>query len=162
MEHRSPPEAGSAPLTSGLPVVLERELRRGTGCRPRGPRASSRSMANRPLAPIRLIALLALAAPSMGGALPLERIKLPPGFRIDVYAEHVKDARSLALGAQGVVFVGTRRAGRVYALVDGKKQNRADHVVTIASGLDMPNGVAFRDGALYVAELSRVIRYDDI
>lgn len=117
-------------------------------------------MANRPLAPI--VALLALAAPSVAGALPLERIKLPPGFRIELYADRVKDARSLALGAQGVVFVGTRRAGKVYALVDSKKQNRADKVVTIASGLEMPNGVAYRDGSLFVAEISRILRYDDI
>jgi len=110
-----------------------------------------------------LFALLAQAAPAPArGALPLERIKLPPGFKIEVYASGVKDARSLALGSQGVVFVGTRRVGRVYALVDSKKANRADQVLAIASGLQMPNGVAFRDGALYVAEISRVLRYSDI
>ena len=109
-----------------------------------------------------LFALLALAVPAPAHALPLERIKLPPGFKIEVYASGVKDARSLALGSQGVVFVGTRRAGRVYALVDSKKANRADQVLTIAGGLQMPNGVAFHDGALYVAEISRVLRYSDI
>ena len=109
-----------------------------------------------------LFALLALAVPAPAHALPLERIKLPPGFKIEVYASGVKDARSLALGSQGVVFVGTRRVGRVYALVDSKKANRADQVLTIAGGLQMPNGVAFHDGALYVAEISRVLRYSDI
>jgi glucose/arabinose dehydrogenase len=118
-------------------------------------------MANRPLAHRRL-ALFLLLFPAAAHALPLERIRLPPGFHIDLYADKVHDARSLALGAQGTVFVGTRRLGKVYALVDSKKQNRADKVLTIATGLEMPNGVAFKDGALYVAEVSRVLRYDDI
>jgi glucose/arabinose dehydrogenase len=67
-----------------------------------------------------------------------------------------------ALGPDGLVFVGTRSEGKVYALVDGKHEGRASRVVTIAQGLENPNGVAFRDGALYVAERSRVLRYDDI
>jgi len=117
-------------------------------------------MANRPLAP--LLLLLTSLCPATSRALPLERIKLPPGFHIELYADKLRDARSLALGAQGTVFVGTRRLGKVYALVDTKKQNRADKVFTVAAGLEMPNGVAFKDGALYVAEVSRVLRYDDI
>ncbi|HYV45660.1 MAG TPA: PQQ-dependent sugar dehydrogenase [Myxococcaceae bacterium] len=117
-------------------------------------------MANRPLAP--LLLLLTSLSPAMGREPPLERIKLPPGFRIELYADKIRDARSLALGDKGTVFVGTRRLGKVYALVDTKKQNRADKVFTLAAGLEMPNGVAFKDGALYVAEVSRVLRYDDI
>jgi glucose/arabinose dehydrogenase len=89
-------------------------------------------------------------------------IKLPPGFEIAIYADNVPGARSLALGNKGTVFVGTRDEGRVYALVGRNGSNRADEVITIARGLNMPNGVAFRQGSLYVAEISRVIRYDRI
>jgi glucose/arabinose dehydrogenase len=93
-------------------------------------------------------------------ALPLERIELPAGFRIHVYARGVEGARSLAQGPPGVVFVGTRAQGKVYALVDREGDRRAGEVVTLAEGLDLPNGVAYRDGALFVAEVSRVLRYD--
>ena len=92
----------------------------------------------------------------------LGRIKLPPGFTIQLYAANVPNARSMTLGANGTVFIGSRRAGKVYALVDHDHKNKADEVITIARGLYMPNGVAFRDGALYVAEVNRVLRYDDI
>jgi glucose/arabinose dehydrogenase len=100
--------------------------------------------------------------PVQPAALPLDRLKVPPGFTIDVYASGVKDARSMALGPGGVLFVGTLQAGNVYALVDANKDQKADRFYTIAQGLTMPNGVAVRDGALYVAEVNRVWRYDDI
>jgi len=94
--------------------------------------------------------------------LPLHQIKLPPGFSIEVYAGGVKNARSMALSPSGVLFVGTRTAGSVYALVDADKDQRAEKLYTIATGLNMPNGVAFRNGALYVAEVDKVWRYDGI
>lgn len=89
---------------------------------------------------------------------PLDLIKLPPGFVIEQWAR-MNDARSMTLGARGTVFVGTRIAGNVYAVVE---RGGAREVKTIARGLDSPNGVAFRDGALYVAEVSRVLRFDAI
>jgi glucose/arabinose dehydrogenase len=95
----------------------------------------------------------------LDGAVPLEKIRLPPGFSIALYAE-VKGARSMVLGPKGTLFVGTRETpGKVFAVVTrgGKRE-----VVTIASGLTMPNGVAFRDGSLYVAEVSRILRFDDV
>jgi glucose/arabinose dehydrogenase len=92
----------------------------------------------------------------------LEAIRLPEGFRISVYADSVPGARSMTRGPEGVLFVGSRDIGRVYALVDGDRDNRVDSIHIIAEGLRMPNGVAYRDGALYVAEISRVLRYDDI
>jgi glucose/arabinose dehydrogenase len=95
-------------------------------------------------------------------ALQLDRIKLPAGFAIDVYAENVPNARSMVLSPNGTLFVSTRAAGNVYAILDKNNDNKADEVITIARGLRMPNGVAFRNGSLYVAEVSRVIRYDDI
>ncbi|MBI1921712.1 MAG: sorbosone dehydrogenase family protein [Geobacter sp.] len=91
----------------------------------------------------------------------LDDIRLPPGFSISIYSDKVPGARSLALGKNGTVFVGTRE-GKVYALVDTNRDGRADRVFTIASGLNQPNGVAFRNGSLYVAEISRVIRFDNI
>jgi glucose/arabinose dehydrogenase len=94
--------------------------------------------------------------------LPLELVKMPAGFRIDIYATDIPNARSMALSPQGTLFVGTRKAGKVYAVLDRNGDFRADEVVTLAKGLNMPNGVAFRNGALYVAEVSRVWRYDNI
>jgi glucose/arabinose dehydrogenase len=92
--------------------------------------------------------------------LPTERIKLPPGFSISVFARDLPDARSMAWGDKGTLFVGTRGAGKVYAV--RHKDGKATQVFTVASGMNMPNGVAFRDGALYVAEVNRILRYDDI
>jgi glucose/arabinose dehydrogenase len=113
-----------------------------------------------------LAATLAASPAPRGGqapqALPLEKIKLPPGFRVDLYASGVEGARSLALGAKGTVFVGSRDPDKVYALVDQDGDQKADRVLTVASGLNTPNGVAFRDGALYVAELNQVVRFDGI
>jgi glucose/arabinose dehydrogenase len=90
----------------------------------------------------------------------LETIKLPPGFRISVYAE-VPGARSMTLGSGGTLFVGTRD-GYVYAVVDAGDGTKAKEVLTLAKDLDEPNGVAVRDGALYVAEISRILRFDAI
>jgi glucose/arabinose dehydrogenase len=92
----------------------------------------------------------------------LSDIRLPEGFRIEYFARDVPGARSLARGPDGIVFVGTRSEGKVYAVVDRDGDGKADEVHVIARGLDSPNGVAFRDGALYVAEIGRVIRFDDI
>ncbi len=101
----------------------------------------------------------------------LKQLKLPPGFKIELYAENVEGARSLALGDNGTVFVGTfvskkdgkqYAPGKVHALVDKNRDNKAEEVLTLAENLNMPNGVAFRNGALYVAEINRILRYDDI
>ena len=89
-------------------------------------------------------------------------VKLPEGFQIAYYAKDVENARSLALGTNGTVFVGSRNAGNVYALVDKNKDQVADEKFVIASGLNSPNGVAFRDGALYVAEINRVLKFENI
>lgn len=92
----------------------------------------------------------------------LSQIRLPPGFRIHLYADNLPGARSLNLSPAGTLFVGTRGEGRVYALRDTNGDHRADERYVLASGLTMPNGVAFRAGDLYVAEVSRVLRFDDI
>ena len=111
-----------------------------------------------------LVALcVAVCAAAVGGKeLPLHTLNLPPGFSISLYADDVPNARAMALSPSGVVFVGSRRAGRVYAVVDRDGDHKAETVVPIAHGLNLPTGVAFRDGSLYVAEVSRILRYDDI
>jgi glucose/arabinose dehydrogenase len=92
----------------------------------------------------------------------VRRIQLPPGFKIELYATGVPNARSLTLSPSGTVFVGSRRAGNVYALTDNGRHDKAGEVITIARGLQEPNGVGFHDGSLYVAEVRRVLRYDAI
>jgi glucose/arabinose dehydrogenase len=115
----------------------------------------------RPVLIILIIVLFVVVLRS-GQALPLDKIKLPPGFSISIYATGVRNAREMALGANGTLFVGSMNAGNVYAVVDRDKDYKADEVIKIAEGLEMPSGIAFRDGSLYVAEISRVTRYDNI
>ena len=110
----------------------------------------------------RVAVLLLGSCPAGTEGLNLEQIRVPPGFRIEVYANDVPNARSMALSPNGTLFVATRSAGKVYAIRDDNADHRADRVITVAEGLRMPNGVAFRDGALYVAEVSRILRYDGI
>jgi len=93
---------------------------------------------------------------------PPAPLLLPAGFQADVFAEKVENARSMVRGPQGTVFVGSQFTGKVHAVVDSDRDNKADRVVVIASGLDQPNGVAMRHGALYVATASRLLRFDDI
>jgi glucose/arabinose dehydrogenase len=92
--------------------------------------------------------------------LPLESIRLPPGFQISVFADNLPNARAMALGARGTLFVGSMRSGNVYALP--LRDNRPVEVMTIARSLDMPVGVAFHQGALYVSAVSRILRFDQI
>ena len=94
--------------------------------------------------------------------LPLSSIKLPEGFKIDIYAENVKNARSMCLSPNGTLFVGTRDKGDVYALKDTDGDFRVDKMYTLATGLNMPNGVALRDGDLYIAEVNRIIKLENI
>jgi glucose/arabinose dehydrogenase len=102
-----------------------------------------------------VLAAAAFSAIGRGAApLPLNLIKLPPGFSIAIYAE-ASGARSMTLAPDGTVFVGSRDQGNVYAIVHQK-------VETILHGLHSPNGVAFKDGSLYVAEISRITRYDNV
>ncbi len=115
----------------------------------------------RPALAVLLIGLF-VAALRSGQALPLEKIKLPPGFSISIYVTGVKNAREMALGTNGTLFVGSMNAGNLYAVTDRDKNNQGDEVIKIAGGLNMPSGLAFRNGSLYVAEVWRVSRYDNI
>src|SRR5689334_14105889 len=91
--------------------------------------------------------------------LPIDKLKVPAGFKVEVWAEDMPGARTMALGDKGTVFVGTRQLKEVYAVVDrgGKRE-----VKTVLKGLDTPNGLVFHKGTLFVAERGRITRYDGI
>ena len=106
--------------------------------------------------------LAPVPAPPLAAAadkLPVDKLKAPKGFKVEVYASGMPNARSLALGDKGTVFVGSRLQDKVYAIVDkgGKRE-----VKIIASGLYRPNGVAFKNGTLYIMELSQLSKIDKI
>ncbi|NYT01854.1 MAG: sorbosone dehydrogenase family protein [Methanosarcinales archaeon] len=122
-----------------------------------------------------LAILIVLTAPPAAGAsdaadLPLEKIVLPLGFSIQVFAEDLPYARSMTLSPEGTLFVGTRppfvrdfiQGGKVYAIRDLNGNGRAEpaEIFVVAEGLNTPNGVAFQNGSLYVAEIDRILRYD--
>ncbi len=95
-------------------------------------------------------------------SLPLDQILLPDEFIITEFATGIEDARSLAIGPEGTLFVGTRTNGRVWAVLDTNDDSKADRKVIIASGLTNPNGVAFHGEDLYIAERSRILKYSNI
>jgi glucose/arabinose dehydrogenase len=107
-----------------------------------------------------LVALLVWTRPVLG--LPLERLELPPGFAVNLFADSVSGARSLALGPLGSVFVGSRTPGVVYALRDLDGDGVADSTYVVASGLNQPNGVAVHGRDLFVAEVNRVLLFPDL
>ena len=90
----------------------------------------------------------------------LDKVQLPPGFKINIYAE-VPNARSMCISPNGTLFVGTKESN-VYAVTDDNHDGIADKVYTIATGLNAPNGVAFRDGSLYIGTISTIYRMDSI
>lgn len=91
----------------------------------------------------------------------LSTLNLPEGFEISVYAE-VPNARSMALSESGTLYVGNRQEDKVYAVKDTDGDGTADKKYILAEGLNMPNGVALKDGDLYVAEVSRILKFADI
>ena len=129
--------AAATPLPPGSPLIG----------RPEGEAAAK-------LAPV-----VAPPLPTAPDKVPLAKLKVPAGFNIEVYAAGMANARSLALGDKGTVFVGSRLVDKVYAIVnkDGKRT-----VKVLESGLYRPNGVAFKDGTLYIAELSKISKIDKV
>jgi glucose/arabinose dehydrogenase len=95
----------------------------------------------------------------MANELPLDKLKVPAGFKVEVYADGIPEARSLALGDKGTVFVGNRNLKDVYAIVD---QGGKRTVTKVLKGLNTPNGLAFQGGTLYVAERHRITAYEGI
>lgn len=112
-----------------------------------------------------LVLCFAMTAPAEADEALREKlslIQLPPGFEISIYAEGVENARQLALGDHGTVFAGSRKAGKVHAVVDADGDHFADQVFLLDEGLSMPTGLEFKFGSLYVGAIDRILRYDDI
>lgn len=107
-----------------------------------------------------LFALLPL--PLLAAPPPLDQLQLPPGFHVALYTDQVPNARAMALGTNGTVFVGSSGAGKVYALTDSNHDGVVDQVRVIASGLKLPMGVAFHGGDLYISAVSRIVVLRDI
>jgi glucose/arabinose dehydrogenase len=132
----SPPAA--APLPPGSPLIG----------RPQGNEAAAKLA---PVAPPPL--------PAAADKLPTAKLKLPPGFNVEVYASGIANTRSLRIGDKGTVFVGTRLGNKVTAIV--KKDGKTE-IKTIAEGLYRPNGLAYHKGTLYIAELSQISKIDNV
>ena len=112
------------------------------------------AMKDSPLAPI-----AQPPAPKAPGEIPFEKIKVPPGFTVSLWAYGINNARAMTWGDKGTLFVSSRVAGNVYAVVD---RGASREVKTIAKGLNLPNGVAFKNGTLYIAEVSRITKMEGI
>jgi glucose/arabinose dehydrogenase len=91
--------------------------------------------------------------------IPLDKIQLPAGFKAELYSQGHPGGRTMVMGSKGTIFMGTRGPGRVYAVTnrDGKREAKV-----LLQGLTQPNGLAFRDGSLYVFAINQVFRYDNI
>ncbi|MGD9681793.1 MAG: sorbosone dehydrogenase family protein [Candidatus Obscuribacterales bacterium] len=106
--------------------------------------------------------LLLAFCPASDASPPINLLKPPPGFKVSVYTPDVPGARAMVLGEKGTLFVGSITFNQVYAVTDTDGDGIGDQVRVIARDLNHPNGVAFKDGALYVGEIHRVIRFDGI
>lgn len=91
--------------------------------------------------------------------IPVNRIQVPPGFKVEIWASGMPAARMMTRGASGKVWVGTRGIGRVYEVTDsgGTRTNRI-----LVDKLTQPNGVLYRNGTLYVMAIDKFLRYDGI
>lgn len=92
----------------------------------------------------------------------LDKLTVAPGFEISLFANDVENARQIAVSKKGIVYVGSRKAGNVYALIDHNSDGVADKKIVVAKGLNMPSGIAIKDGDLYVGEVHRIIRFKNI
>ena len=116
-------------------------------------------IASRRASALLALGLLAAAMPGAAEAQGEPKLKVPPGFAIDVFADKVGSVRFMAIDPAGTLLVSEPSAGRVLALPDKNGRGKADSVQTVVTGLDQPHGLAFHEGALYVAETSRVQRF---
>src|SRR5256712_4675608 len=98
-------------------------------------------------------------APKAPGEIPFEKIKAPPAFPVSLWAYGINNAGAMTWGDKGPLSVASRVAGNVYAVVD---RGASREVKTIAKGLNLPNGVAFKNGTLYIAEVSRITKMEGI
>ncbi len=102
--------------------------------------------------------------PAARPPLDLATLKLPPGFAISLFAEGLPSAREMVVSPKGTVFVGAMNGRNVYALIDRDRDHKVDEVkrIGIPAGLSQPSGIALRNGSLYVATTTQILRYDDI
>src|SRR5206468_5698692 len=98
-------------------------------------------------------------APEAEGEIHVDRIRVPQGVKVELWAHGINNARVMTWGDRGTLFVSSRVAGNVYAVVD---KGGSREIKTIAKGLNLPNGVAFKDGALYIAEIHRITKMEGI
>lgn len=110
----------------------------------------------------RLLFIIACLFSKLSMAIDLNSLTLPEGFEISFFAEDVLSARQMALSDGGIVYVGSMNAGNVYALKDVDGDGKADKKWTIAKHLKRPSGIAYKDGALYVADIDKILKFDDI
>jgi glucose/arabinose dehydrogenase len=138
-------------VVAGWPVLAQQAT---SSNEPPPPWAQGRPSANIQLAPVTPPPLAAAA-----DKVPVDKLKVPKGFKIEVYASGIPNARSLRLGDKGTVFVSNRTLDKIYAIVDkgGKRE-----VKVIAKDLYRPNGIALHDGTLYIAELSQISKIEKI
>ena len=106
--------------------------------------------------------LLTLLTKNADAQPDLSKLKLPPGFKVSLYADGVPGARQMALSPEGTLYIGTIVPNKVYALPDRNRDGKPDSIITLVENLNRPNGVAFHNGALYIAEIGRITRYDAI
>src|ERR1043166_9097118 len=143
--------AGVGALVAGWPVLAQQQPAAND---PPPPWAQGRPSADIKLAPV--------APPPLAAAadkVPVDKLKVPKGFKVEVYASEIPNARSLRLGDKGTVFVSNRTLDKIYAIVekDGKREKKV-----IASGLHRPNGIELHNGTLYIAELAQISKIEKI
>ena len=103
-----------------------------------------------------------LSTQAIQAEIQLELIELPPGFSIEIYADGVENARQMVRGDKGTLFAGSRRGGKLWAMSDLDGDQRIEQVNLIDEDLNLPSGLEFQDGALFVGTVDRILRYDDI
>jgi len=150
-------QPASAPPASAPPAAAPVAMPAAPAALPPGSPLIGRPEGNEAAAKLAPVAPPPL--PAAPDKLPTAKLKLPPGFNIEVYASGIANARSLRVGDKGTVFVGTRFGNKVTAVVekDGKTELK-----TVASGLYRPNGLAYHNGTLYIAELSQISKIDNV
>jgi len=137
---QSPP----APATSPAPATAPPAWQQGRGT----------AMADSPLAPH-----AGKNTETPASEIPIDKLKLPKGFKVEIWATGIPGGREMVRGAKGKIYVGTRGIGRVYEVTD-QGDKRTSRI--LVDKLNQPSGVAFQDGSLYVVSIDKVLRYDGI
>jgi glucose/arabinose dehydrogenase len=154
----APAPAPSAPAPAAAPIAAAPAGQAAPAALPPGSPLIGRPDNNAAAAKLAPVPAPPLAAAA--DKLPLDKLKAPKGFNLELYASGMPNARSLALSSKGTVFVGSRLQDKVYAITTDKDGKRKVHI--LVSGLYRPNGVAYKDGTLYIAELSQISKIENV